>query len=254
VNILSYNTSHDGAIACLKDDRLLFLVEGEKNSNYRHSPISSHDVFALLGELEELPDVLCIGGWWPSEESTLRSRAVAPYRGVSKDDVIIGERYFSSSHERSHLLCAFGMSDLPKGTPCYALIWEGLVGAFYEIDSELNITLLADVMNEPGHRYGLLYGLADPTFAKDSGFSRFNDAGKLMALASFSVRSTPSAEETRLMDFLLQDGLYLKLSAHQDITRARYHDVGVEDPEFRNFAGIFSDRIFDVFHQFAKRR
>ena len=45
-------------------------------------------------------------------------------------------RYFSSSHERSHLLCAFGMSDLPKGTPCYALVWEGAIGAFYEIDPD----------------------------------------------------------------------------------------------------------------------
>jgi predicted NodU family carbamoyl transferase len=28
--------------------------------------------------------------------------------------------------------------------------------------------------------------------------------------------------------------------------------VGVDDPEFRNFAGIFSDKIFDIFYQFAK--
>ena len=28
--------------------------------------------------------------------------------------------------------------------------------------------------------------------------------------------------------------------------------MGVDDPEFRNFAGIFSDKIFDVFYQFAK--
>ncbi len=41
--------------------------------------------------------------------------------------------YFSSSHERSHLLCAVGMSSLPKGTPCYALLWEGVIGAFYKI-------------------------------------------------------------------------------------------------------------------------
>lgn len=259
MNILSYNPSHDGAIASLKDGRLQFLVEGEKNSNYRHSPISSHDVFRVLGELEDLPDVLCTGGWWGGDEAT-RSLALAPYRGVSKDDVIIGERrvagrsvrYFSSSHERSHLLGAFGLSALPKGTPCYALVWEGLVGAFYEIDPELNITLLADVVNEPGHRYALVYGLADPTFAKDSGFSRFNDAGKLMALASFSVRSTPSAEERKLMEFLLQGGLYLKLSSHPDVTRVPHYNVGLDDPEFRNFAGIFSDRIFDAFHQFAK--
>src|SRR5256712_2433554 len=107
-------------------------------------------------------------------------------------------RLFSSSHERSHLLCAFGMSDLPKGTPCSALVWEGAIGAFYEIDAELNITLISDVMNEPGNRYASIYGLADPTFPKDAAFSRFSDAGKLMALASFSTRSTASAEEEKM--------------------------------------------------------
>ena len=65
------------------------------------------------------------------------------------------------------------MSSLPKGTPCYALVWEGAIGAFYEIDSELNITLLADVLNQPGNRYGLLYGLADPTFPKNGPLSSF---------------------------------------------------------------------------------
>jgi len=32
----------------------------------------------------------------------------------------------------------------------------------------------------------------------------------------------------------------------------RYYNVGVDDTEFRNFAGIYSDKIFDVFYQFAK--
>src|SRR5438445_3993638 len=105
---------------------------------------------------------------------------MAGYLGLSEGAIITGERlfhgkkvrYFSSSHERSHLMCAYGMSELPKGTPSYALVWEGVIGSFYEIDSALNITLLADVMSEPGHRYALLYGFADPTFAKTSEFSR----------------------------------------------------------------------------------
>lgn len=33
---------------------------------------------------------------------------------------------------------------------------------------------------------------------------------------------------------------------------SRYFNVGVDDPEFRNFAGIFSDRIFDMFFRFAE--
>jgi len=130
------------------------------------------------------------------------------------------------------------------------LIWEGAIGAFYEIDSELNITLIADVMNQPGNRYGLLYGLADPTFPKNA-YPRFSDAGKLMALASFSNRSTPSAEEKKLLSVLL-DGPFQELSAYKNIEQAPYFNVGVDDPEFRNFAGIYSDVIFDVFHQFAQ--
>ena len=67
MNILSYNPGHDGAIAYLKDAHLVVSIEAEKNSNYRYSPISSHDVFNVLGELDEIPDVICTGGWWPRD-------------------------------------------------------------------------------------------------------------------------------------------------------------------------------------------
>lgn len=259
MKILSYNPGHDGAIAYLKDGHLEFSIESEKNSNYRYSPVSSQDIFNILGELDEIPDIICSGGWWPREEHILGLRAHVGYRGIDKNDFILDKRsfignsvqYFSSSHERSHLLCAFGMSNLPKGTPCYALLWEGAIGTFYEIDSEFNIKLLADVLNEPGNRYTAIYGLADPTFPKNAPFSRFSDAGKLMALASFSNRRTPFDEERKLMDFLLCSP-HVQLSLYDDLENSRYFNVGVDDPEFRNFAGIFSDKIFDVFYQFAR--
>ena len=261
MNILSFNPGHDGAFAYLEGAHLAASIEAEKHSHYRHSPLSVPDVFGVLGELKEIPDVLCRGGWWPSDVHLSEQPSLAGYRGVLKSDIVIGQRrllgktveYFSSSHERSHLLCAFGMSNLPKGTPCYALLWEGVIGSFYEIDSELNITKLANVMHEPGHRYALLYGLADPTFDKSvAEFSRFSDAGKLMALASYSKRSKPSAEEEKLIAFLLQDCLHLKPSACEELRHFRHYNVGLDDPEFRNFAGIVSDRIFDRFYQFAK--
>jgi hypothetical protein len=47
------------------------------------------------------------------------------------------------------------MSTLPRRTPFYALVWEGNIGAFYEIDSEFNITLLGDVLKQPGNMYGI---------------------------------------------------------------------------------------------------
>ena len=259
--ILSYNPGHDGALAYLEDGRLVASVEAEKNSRYRYSPLSVPDVFNIFNELKDVPDALCISGWWPSATRHSEQQSVAGYRGVHKEGIVVGKRrllgktieYFSSSHERSHLLCAFGMSNLPKGTPCYALLWEGVIGSFYEIDTELNITKLAEVMPEPGHRYALLYGLANPTFDTSvAEFSRLSDAGKLMALASFSKRSTPSDEEEKLITFLMQSCAHLKPKECESLKHFRHYNVGLDDQEFRNFAGIVSDRIFDRFFEFAK--
>jgi predicted NodU family carbamoyl transferase len=259
VNILSFNPGHDGAIAYLRDGRLVFSIEAEKNSNYRYSPVSSHDVFNVLGEIEERPDVICTGGWWPREARLTGSPSHVGYRGVAESEIAVDQRrllgrsvrHFSSSHERSHLLCAFGMSDLPKGTPCYALVWEGAIGAFYEIDPELNIALISNVMNQPGNRYTSIYGLADPTFPKNAPFSRFSDAGKLMALASFSTRSSASTEEEKLISFLLSSP-DVQLNLYDSLESSQYYNVGTDDAEFRNFAVIFSDRIFDTFYRFAR--
>lgn len=259
MKIISYNPGHDGALAYVRDGRLAFSIEAEKNSNYRYSPVSSHDVLEALGELAEVPDVIACGGWWPHESPNVGRLRHTGYRGLGKDQVIVGQRrllgrdvqFFSSSHERSHLLCAYGLSPFPKGTPCYALIWEGTIGAFYEIDEALNITLLGDVLNEPGNRYASIYGLADPTFPKDAPFSRFSDAGKLMALASFATRSEATSDEERLIDFLLLSE-HVQLSLYADLENSPHFNVGLDDPEFRNFAGIFSDRIFDTFYRFAK--
>jgi predicted NodU family carbamoyl transferase len=261
VKILSCNPGHDGAVAFLEDSRLRFSIEAEKDSNYRYSAVSVTDVLGAIGELSAVPDVICMGGWWPRDhhEYLFGSYLNAGYRGVSTASAILDKGrlfqgsvdYFSSSHERSHILCAFGMSTLPKGTECYALVWEGEMGAFYEIDQELNITLIADVLNQTGNRYGLLYGLADPTFPKNGPYPRSSDAGKLMAVASFSRRSSPTEEEKQLLSFLL-DGPYRKLSDYEGLSQAPHHNAGLEDPEFRNFAGIYSDAIFEVFHRFAR--
>jgi predicted NodU family carbamoyl transferase len=261
MKILSYNPGHDGAIAFIEDAQLRFSIESEKDSNYRYSYLSIPHVLDALGGLAVPPDVICMGGWWPRDHHEYRFGSLnnSGYRGLAASATIFKKGrflngkvdYFSSSHERAHILCAYGMSALPKGTPCYALIWEGDIGAFYEIDRDLNITLLRDVLNQPGNRYGLLYGLADPTFPKDGPYPRASDAGKLMALASFSTRSKPSPEEEKLLGFLLA-GPYQKLSDYQDLTRAPHLNVGLEDTEFRNFCGIYSDAIFDAYYRFAK--
>ena len=263
MKILSFNPGHDGTFAYIEDGELVTSVEAEKHSHYRHSPLSVSDVFSIIGELKEVPDVLCRGGWWPYDTNLSEQRLNAGYHGISNNDIISDEqrlfgktiKYFSSSHERSHLLCAFGMSKLPKGTPCYALLWEGVIGSFYKIDAELNLIKLAEVMPEPGHRYALLYGIADPTFDKSiAEFSRFSDAGKLMALASFSKRSKPSDEEDKIIAFLMQDCQHLKPKECEILKHFRHYNVGIDDQEFRNFAGIVSDKIFDRFYQYAESK
>lgn len=260
MKILSYNPGHDGAFAYIEDGNLTFSIEAEKNSKYRHSSLSISDTFDVLSQLSDIPDALCRGGWWPGDAPKTGDN-LASYRDNDPNEVFLGKNSlfgktidtFSSSHERSHILCAFGMSNLSKGTPCYTLLWEGVIGAFYEIDADLNITKIADVVPEPGHRYAMLYALADPTFDKSTAeFSRLSDAGKLMALASFSNRSTPSNEEEEIISFLLQDCEHLKPRDCEVLKHHRHYNAGVEDAEFRNFAGIFSDRLFDRFYQFAK--
>jgi predicted NodU family carbamoyl transferase len=210
VDILSYNAGHDGAVAHLRDGYLASSVEAEKDSNWRYTPLGTQDLLVAFGRLDQVPDVICTGGWWPREARPTGTPWHAAYRGLANDAITVDRRrlfgkpvpFFSSSHDRSHVLCAFGMSPFPQGSPCYALVWEGAIGAFYEIDPDLNVTLVADVMNEPGNRYMSIYGLADSSFPRSLPFSRWSDAGKLMALASFSRRTTPTTEEEDLMDFL----------------------------------------------------
>ena len=259
MDILSYNPGHDGAVAHLCDGYLVSSIEAEKDSNYRYSPLSTRDLVDAFCRLDQVPDVVCTGGWWPREARPTGSPFHVGYRGVARNEISVNRRsligksvpFFSSSHERAHLLCGFGMSPFPQGSSCYALVWEGHIGAFYEIGPDMNITPIGDVMNQPGNRYASIYGLADPTFPKNAPFSRFSDAGKLMALASFARRSEPTAEEEQLMDFLLSSQ-HVRLDLYDRLESSVYYNVGTDDEEFRNFAGIFSDRIFEIFHRFAK--
>src|SRR4051794_1132902 len=108
MNILSYNPGHDGAIAYLRDSHLVVSLEAEKNSHWRYSPISCRDVFDAFGELDEIPDVICRSGWWPTDHHVYGHGSRVQYRGVSQNDVSMDKgrlfgksvEYFASSHER----------------------------------------------------------------------------------------------------------------------------------------------------------
>lgn len=108
MKILSYNPGHDGAIAYLNDAQLVFSIEAEKNSNYRYSPVSSHDVFKVLGEIEEHPDAICTGGWWPREAECFGETTHVGYRGLAENDIFVAKRRLLGKSIRFFLLLMKG--------------------------------------------------------------------------------------------------------------------------------------------------
>lgn len=252
MKIVAYKPGHDGHIAYLKDGNLEFSIEAEKDSLPRYTEISPSIFLRSLNYIEDTPDVVAVSGWVKGNHS--RSTPVgAGYWGSDEKSIIdttqniFGResRFFSSSHERSHLLCAYGLSPFPQGQPCYALIWEGSIGAFYHIDHEVRVTKIADVLEGPGYKYNFLYGLADPSYS--TGIRR-EDAGKLMALSSFGEPGQSSADEQKLIEFLMaQDHL-----DKRDFEWSPYCDIGIEVQAFKNLARRFSDVMFDRFYRFAR--
>ena len=259
MDILAYKPGHDGAVALISDRELIFSIESEKNNQTRHATTGPQDFIETLTLTKRRPDIIALGGWSKGRD-VYNEPIAAGYIGtdhktiVSSKINIFGDRvnYFSSSHERSHIFGAYGMSPLPKGTPCYILVWEGALGNFYKVDSDFNISNLGSPMNEPGNRYAFIYGLADPIFSSTERYVRLADAGKLMALAAYSSRNDFTEEEEQLAQKILFDTPHLKPALKTELRDLPHYNVGLNDTEFRNFAGAFSNKIFDVFYQFIK--
>ena len=131
--ILALKEGHDGCVAFLKGPDLLFSVEAEKDSNRRFAPVGVQTWMDSARLSPELPDVLAHSGW--SQGTDPRGAPIgAGYSGLSY--VVSAQTHFglpvtvfNTSHERSHILCAYGMSPFPQGVACYCLLWEGHFGA-----------------------------------------------------------------------------------------------------------------------------
>src|SRR5258708_3958098 len=186
--ILSINPGHDGAIALVKDRRLLLSLEAERDSRPRHMPANAYFLLDVICGMTEIPAVVAISGWgngFPFQSAS------TPYHGVNEDCTklrktnVFGHRttVFESTHERSHIFCTYGLSPYPQGEPCYVLVWEGEIGCFYEVDAKMRIQPYGPVLSTPGYKYAFLFDLADPSASM--GPWRLDTAGKLMALAGF---------------------------------------------------------------------
>jgi predicted NodU family carbamoyl transferase len=261
MKIFSMKPGHDGAIAFVDTDstRLEWSYEPEKDSFPRYDSLNPSLLMETAAITLDIPDVLAISGW--SKNGFDESAPIgAGYYGLGSDTVQTGLikffgadiQYFSSSHERSHIWCAYGLSPFEQGQPCYVLVWEGALGDFYEIDEKLNIFHVGTVMKTPGNKYAFLYALADPTFNLPKGKLRFEDPGKLMALCAYGESGILTPDEKEITEFLLnRDSILLSLSK-EDVTWSPYYNIGLENPEFTQLAKRFSDTLFERFYSYAK--
>lgn len=259
MKILSYKAGHDGHIAYLSGNELKFSIEAEKDSWPRYEVVTPSLNLKAMQYVEEIPEVIAISGWVKGFHS-INSPVEGGYYGEGEDTIITREqaflgkniRIFSSSHERSHILGAYGMSPFPQGQPCYALVWEGSLGTFYLVDENVKVTKIGSVMADPGNKYAFLYALADPSFPVHKGFFRYSDAGKLMALVSYGEPNSASHEDKQLIEHILSQKAILLDMDKSDLSNSPYFNIGVETPEFKNLARNFSDALFKKFYDFAK--
>jgi hydroxymethyl cephem carbamoyltransferase len=250
MRIVAYHTEHDGAVAIVKDRRLLAYVEAQKDNQVRYAELTSDRLAAALQYLDGEPDVLAVGGWFERDGG---------YHGC--DDSVINvksldadethARRFSTSHERAHIFCAYSLSPFEQGRPCYALIYDGDIGTFCSIDENCRITRLATPVTEPGHRYSFLYELAHRDFPDDSRGWSYGVAGKLMALASLGDEAHLLPAEDELMRVLL-NGFDSGTLRKEQLRHLPFWNGGHLDERFRRFAYKFSAALFDRFYSFAK--
>jgi predicted NodU family carbamoyl transferase len=260
MRIVSFKPGHDGTVALLEDGELKFSVESEKDSFPRYADMTSSAVLEALAMTPDLPDVVCLSGWVKGFHSKDRPLG-AGYFGWDTSTTQLSEQRlfgkpvcsFSSTHERSHLMSAYGMSPFPQGQPCYALIWEGNIGSFYEITSDVEVHRIAEVMEDPGNKYQFVFALADPTTTSEHGGFRFSNAGKLMALAGYADGAPATPGERELIDFVLSRHSILLSTAKADLADSPCHDVGVEAQVVKNLAAHLSDEIFARFFAVAQR-
>lgn len=256
--ILGVKPGHDGHIACLDDGVLMFSYEAEKDANPRYAPIDAGLFINACAAVDRIPDVIAMSGWNKGASPECGTRIGAGYCGLEKPQIeldhFLGKsvRSTTDSHERSHIMCAYGMSPFPQGQACYVLVWEGYIGSFYFVDENVNIRRLCKVLRYPGIRYALAYGIADPTFDLGDGQVRLGDAGKLMALAAFGGPIDGQGSAQEFISELLSDQLTLDSLGKQRFYRSRYFNVGVDSAEFKDLAGALSCRMFDLFFRRVK--
>ncbi|MET9078300.1 carbamoyltransferase N-terminal domain-containing protein [Streptomyces sp. NPDC004232] len=181
--ICGLKLTHDGAVALLDDDRLVFSVEMEKIGNGpRYSTVSDFSqipgILADFGYKPQDVDEWVVDGWdgdVTGVVSLLSSSVpveltVGPYResaacpdparpGASGEFPMDGRSYAYTSyaHAAGHLASAYCSSPFARrGEPSFVLIWDGgLFPRLYWLDPETGVENLGALFPLLGHAYAI---------------------------------------------------------------------------------------------------
>ncbi|WP_329571339.1 carbamoyltransferase N-terminal domain-containing protein [Kitasatospora sp. NBC_01266] len=209
--ICGLKLTHDGAVALIDDDRLVFSVEMEKIGNApRYSAVPDLGVVpGLLASFGyQLADVdqWVIDGWdgdkgghvETSDQGRAVELAVGPYReseafpelarpGFAGDFTIDGRplTYTSYSHAAGHVMSTYCSSPFAeRGEPSFVLIWDGgMFPMLYWCDPAAGVSNLGPLFPLIGHTYATAAHHFGP-FRRATQSANVDDlsvAGKLMA-------------------------------------------------------------------------
>ncbi len=209
--------------------------------------------------LEQVPHSIAISGWHDNRGGYhgLDSPQKEKRKFLGKEVEV-----WYTSHERAHILCSLGLSGW-IGEQIYCLVWEGTIGRFYEISSNLKITCLGEALFAPGLRYAYLYYLADSADEQNFSWMRHHSMpGKIMALAGLADESALDPQDERVIDTLLDGSIDspMKISGLLPSRKSdarhleRLRNIGVQSQKFKNCAQRLSTRLFDCFANFARSR
>lgn len=255
--VVALTPGHDGAAAVIRDRKLLFALESEKDSFARHALLSPVTVLRALEQLDEIPDVIALGGWWKHDflgDPNVAAGYLGPDRAEQRTMNFCGHqvKLFASSHERSHVMMGIGMAPRDDARQRAVVVWEGVVGSLYLVEGRADITRVVPVLDQPGHRYAAVFALADPTFPDDARVPRMEDAGKLMALAAFADPGEADEGISETVDRLMEARSVWPLPKHRYRDTPLYN-VGVEARETKIAAALITKRIFDLFAEAAEQ-
>lgn len=269
--ICGIKASHDGGIALIEDNRLVFSIEVEKLGNGRR--------YSTLGDLDRISEILLregvdpaavdqfvVDGWWPTEGAespiipTARSGQptrlpVAPYVESSGVDCLqrydfsaaelIDDRkgrkgYVSYHHASNHALGSYCTSPFAeRGQGALVLVWDGgMIPRLYQVHAaKRSITSVAPLFPIVGNIF--------PDFCSNFGPFKKDD------FRSFGKDISGKAAEDHMRYHLEISGKAMAYAALGVVAEEKFATF---DELFRGFSEISTDNAFDLGKKIAVNR